>query len=184
MARQVIVAVWCDVCQENELQTEGDELTPIQVGNTKARVPALCEAHRKEFYDPFMEMLGLAAFADSLSSQPKPGKKQQSLLAPNPGEEPGVACIFPGCEDVLKNRGSLMGHTKGMHGIRLPELLAQGDGKLYDTSGAVIWEIPDAPQVTDWKCPEKGCKVHYTYPANTRPSTAGAVHLRVGHGIT
>ena len=59
MAREVIVRTWCDVhLTQDDEHVEGEELPPLALApRTKPKVVALCEVHRKEFYDPLVQLL-------------------------------------------------------------------------------------------------------------------------------
>ena len=144
MARQVIVRVLCDPCLENELEVEGDELPPLKLPEFtgRPRVMTLCEVHRKEFYDPFAELLAKlgqpvddegnaskprgpykkrkksASSDSSSSSEEEPAPAQEETPAVETAE--GIAC--PTCGHVSPNRAALSAHTRTQHGKTLAEL--------------------------------------------------------------
>ena len=55
MARRVVVL--CDVHLEEGERVEAAELPPITVEGNGPRVLALCEEHKRDYYDPFVELV-------------------------------------------------------------------------------------------------------------------------------
>lgn len=55
MARRVVVL--CDVHLEEGTRVEAAELPPITVEGNGPRVLALCEEHKRDYYDPFVELV-------------------------------------------------------------------------------------------------------------------------------
>lgn len=203
MAREIIVQVWCDWCQDIDMQTPGDELPPIQVGGQKARVPALCEPHKKEFYDPFVEMLQLAAFADAISNVKSSKPQKVGAVGGVPGstgtrkppvspeaKATGIPCPYEGCDSISKNRSSLGGHTRSQHQISLKMLLRNlGNPPLITMDGRTIEPPGEYAEPADdqkrFDCAIKGCDVFFEWGVNSnRPAHSMSVHYTGKHGIT
>jgi hypothetical protein len=133
VARQVIVRVLCDPCLAAEVETDGLELPPLKLAEIsgKPRVITLCEVHRKEFYEPFLEILqelGQPVDEDGNASGPRGHYRPRSrAVSPDAAvgkpavETPdGIAC--PSCGHVSPNRSALSAHTRDQHGKTLAEL--------------------------------------------------------------
>lgn len=177
MARELKMNIWCDFCQVEDIQTEGEELPPIAVGAGKARVLAACKQHREDNYEPFVSaLLELGVIAEHLGLQTRSSPPGQ---APKP--KTGIEC--PRCARVLKNRDSLASHLRDRHETTLSEVF--GDQPILDVAGN---ELPPArkynidPDRVREACPEKGCDTVYEFPKHTRPKQALAVHVSRLHG--
>jgi hypothetical protein len=111
MAREVIVRTWCDPCLADDKHEEGDEFGPMSLIPGKPRVVALCEVHRKELYDPLIELLtdhGQPVDSDGNSS---PGVRGHHK--PRATNATGPTC--PACGHVSTTRTALQAHTRKMH---------------------------------------------------------------------
>lgn len=149
MARQVIVRTLCDPCLESESETDGEELAPLKLPEIsgKPRVVTLCEVHRKEFYDPFVEILrdlGQPVDEEGNASGPRGHYKRKTPKAPSsgPSSEPlppapagterasnekaaaqaraDLAC--PTCGRVSVSKSALQSHVRAQHDTTLAEL--------------------------------------------------------------
>jgi predicted RNA-binding Zn-ribbon protein involved in translation (DUF1610 family) len=167
VARLVIVRTLCDPCLETEAEVDGEELAPLKLPEIsgRPRVLTLCEVHRKEFYDPLVEILKeLGQPVDEEGNaagprghyKPRKGAAKKSAPAPAPHEEPAasseLAC--PACGKVSVNKSALQSHTRSAHDKTLAELRGE--------------ELP-------FKCPECGRDF-------SRPTGLGAHRFRT-HGV-
>jgi hypothetical protein len=169
MAREVVTHIWCDVCNEDDQRTPGEELPPIQFSpQMKPRVLALCEPHKKEWYDSFKELLvnvGQLVEGESLV-----GSEENKRT---------VECIVPGCTTKLKNQGSRNAHLRQIHGMTWTEARAK-----YLEDGQVTLELETTKEKAyTVACDQPGCDQSYSYPEYTRPRQAIGLHKRQAHGI-
>jgi hypothetical protein len=160
VAREVIFKTWCDLCLAAEQKNvEGIELPALalpEVGN-KPRVVALCEVHRKELYDPLVEVLREHGQIADEAGQPTghtgprgPYKKRGATAKENvPG---GMDC--PQCGHNSPNRSALSSHVRNMH-------------------DATLGEVTGRP--TPYECPE--CGRGFVAPQGV------AAHRRIAHGV-
>jgi hypothetical protein len=153
MAREVILRTWCDVCLAKDQNEEGIELPPLHLVPGKPRVVALCEVHRKELFDPLVELLKEHGQPVDPDGNPTPGvrghyqpRRGQRSTPANERKlaEGGVPCPFPGCGMVSKSRPSLQHHTTRMHQVSLDTLEAAPPGEV-ETVAALpkAYECPD-----------------------------------------
>lgn len=125
MAREVIVRTWCDPCLAEDVQEDGVELAPLllpELGGTKPRVVALCEVHRKELYQPLLDLLeehGQMVDEEGNPSGPR-GKYTRAKDVPNP-----LGCPAEGCSHESPNRSALSSHVRNMHDTTLSVLLGE-----------------------------------------------------------
>lgn len=142
MAREIVISIWCDPCLTlDDVHTEGEELPPITIGNSKPRVMAMCKEHRENFYEPFVEALNqMGALADHLGTEKRPAKVR-SAAASSPSmasETPsGLRIVCPSCDRTAKNVSSLTTHMRTTHKTRLRDVLGD-DGQLVDTAGNAV----------------------------------------------
>lgn len=179
MAREVITKIWCDVCLQDDVYTDGSETPPITIGSLKPRVMALCDVHVKEVFDPIKELL-------TELGQVLP---QQGTMARMPGTSPGSGvwpCPDPQCAKhtrPYKHEQSLRNHVRQEHQMALTEW-NEKFGIVEE--GALFADAPkadDGPAVTTVKCDQPGCDVSYSYPDYKRPAQAMGVHRAKAHGI-
>lgn len=201
MARELVTHIWCDVClspgegQDPEY-VKGEELPPVVLGNFKPRLLALCEPHRKEFYDPFRDMVA------RLGQVVPEGAARPSAA---PVHAPGAyACPVPTCPkhaNPYRHDTSLGSHCRREHGATLTELREQygtpagsagdgGQGVLLHQDGVLGGEPiteQKPPNVTRTECDVlvdgEPCGKVYQWPENGRPVQALAVHKNRAHGI-
>lgn len=159
MAREVIVRTWCDPCLANDVQEEGTELPPLTLpgltGN-KRRVLALCDVHRKEVYQPLLELLeehGQMVDDEGNPSGPRGPYKTRGASQGN-STQGSLTCPAEGCDHTSPNRSALSSHVRNMH----------------DTTLSVLQGLD-----TPFECPECGLK-------SARPQGIAA-HRRKVHGI-
>jgi hypothetical protein len=123
VAREVIVRTWCDPCLAEDRQEDGVELAPLllpELGGTKARVVALCEVHRKELYQPLLDLLeehGQMVDEEGNPSGPRGAYKKRALASPE-----ALSCPAEGCDHISPNRSALSSHVRNMHGTTLSAL--------------------------------------------------------------
>jgi uncharacterized C2H2 Zn-finger protein len=143
MARQVIVKTWCDPCLDADQETEGTELPPLKLPELpgRARVLALCEVHRKEVYEPLVDMLRELGQTVDGEGNPAgargPLKKTPMEPAGAPAAEARVGIVdgkvkvtaaedgrvvCPTCSKSLKTRTSLQAHVRHVHDTTLAVL--------------------------------------------------------------
>lgn len=185
MAREVVTRIWCDVCFHEGEHTEAEELPPVTIGNTKPRLLALCERHRKEFYDPFQQLLSELGqiIPGSVNTAPRSGGQSAPARTPTNG---GISCPLD-CGSILQNRDSLNGHTTRVHNKTLNEILYEMKiDTLYDINGI---EVPGPrpekePEIKRVECPLDDCDKVYEFPKYRRPGHALSIHLTQKHGLT
>lgn len=120
MAREVVVHLWCDPCLAEDQHVEGQELTLVlpDLPGSKPRVVAVCELHRKELYQPLLDLL--AEHGQTVDEEGNPtgqrGPKRKRASS-SPASE---AC--PECGHVAPNRQALGSHCRSRHGKSIAEL--------------------------------------------------------------
>jgi hypothetical protein len=131
MAREVIVKTWCDPCLAEDVNEEGTELAPIllpELGGTKPRVVAVCEVHRKELYQPLLDLLaehGQMVDEDGNPTGPRGSYKKRANSTQGP-----LTCPAEGCDHSSPNRSALSSHVRNMHDTTLSVL--QGEETPYE----------------------------------------------------
>ena len=173
MARRWSLDVLCDICQAEDIETEGEEIEPTAIGKMKPHVMALCKQHM-EVYE---------AFRDALQAHGAPVENLTAVPAKTPQKTSGGAQglapeVCKNCGKEYQYVGSMRTHVKERHNMTLPEMRG---------------ELPlpqDAPKITEVVCDVKGCKdpntgepVTYTWPDYSRPAQAMGLHKRQAHGI-
>ena len=124
MAREIILRTWCDPCLVEEKQVEGQELPPLTlIPGRKPRVLALCEVHRKEFYEPLVELLAEHGQAVDSDGHPIPGTRgpYKKKVTPLAGEG-AFPCPAEGCNYVGGTKNRLQSHARSVHDVTLAEL--------------------------------------------------------------
>lgn len=153
MAREVQVQIWCDPCFGQEKREPAlDEFTITVVGvmGSKPRVLALCEPHRKEFYDPIVDALTDFSTQAEVAAPKTPKRHHEGgtgTSGPRTVEEreaAGHRC--PECDDPFSSRGSLQGHCVRSHGRTLAQL--EGQDCPFTCRGEV-----EGPEGKDVPCP-------------------------------
>lgn len=123
MAREIIVHLWCDPCLAEDQRVEGQELPPLvlpEVPGNRPRVAAVCERHRKELYQPLIDLLtehGQALDEDGNPTGPRGGSYGKAK-----GDK---AMTCPECGHTSPNKGALSSHVRNMHDTTLAELLGE-----------------------------------------------------------
>lgn len=212
MAREVILVISCDLCQNlDDKKVDAKEMPPVQVGNNKARILALCPEHQEQFFDKFLEvLLDLGVTTDVLANtQSGRTKKKTSGSSSNGGSETGkkphpgmdsnpealIPCpLIAECntENSFKSRGSLQGHMKNFHdGVSVGAALERlGMEYLLDDEGNIA--VPDSgrdsgplspPTEQRAECDQPGCTTVYEWPKHARPNQALSIHKAKTHGI-
>lgn len=118
MSRRVIIETICDPCLKAGQEVEAIELPPVTLFGNKPRLLALCEAHRAEVYDPFLNMvktfgqtIDLEAASNEPSSSPASnGKRQSSTSA-------GQSLPCPDCSREFGSPQGLGAHRYQAHGV-------------------------------------------------------------------
>lgn len=121
MAREISLTIWCDVCYDDNVQTEGEELPPITLGNLKPRVIALCEEHKAGLFDRLSDALtqhGVLAdklgFAGPQAAAAAPTRSKAHIK--NNPEGLMFTCSACGPEVQYKVRSSANNHRDKTHG--------------------------------------------------------------------
>lgn len=189
MARRVILL--CDICDEKDIQAEGEEET-VTLNNLKPRILAMCPTCRKEIYEPLEQ--ALARVGQVVRGDLKASTKHSPLLPPSgvkrvhvsdadygpfePGkwECPYVAASGESCPSTnLKDKQGVQKHMRQHHdGITLGEYLAQRSGQdelpLGDgpraTAEMPLRNIPETG-IAMW-CPVGDCNLAQGYVGDAR----------------
>lgn len=205
MARELVTHIWCDACLatpegEEPVYTKAEELPPTTMGAMKPRLLALCEPHRKEYYDPFRELLQRLG-----QVVPDTGPRAVSAAPAAPGRKVWP-CPVPTCPrhtQPFSNKTSRSSHAQREHGATITQLRQQypgapssetdqEQGVLLHDQGVLAGEpitgegqhnLGKPPAVTHTKCDQPGCDAEYVWPSNARPAQALGVHKAKKHGI-
>lgn len=213
MAREVVLIISCDLCQDlDDKKVEAKEMPPVQIGNNKARILALCPDHQKQFFDQFQTvLLDLGVTTDVLANTQTGRTKKKSSSSssnggdggsgkkPHPGIDSDPEALIP-CpliaecktDHSFKSRGSLQGHMKNFHnGVSVGAALERmGMEFLLDENGDIA--APDShrdsgptspPTVQRAECDQEGCDTVYEWPKHARPNQALSIHKAKVHGI-
>jgi hypothetical protein len=191
MARELVTHIWCDPCLSPEeggepTYTKGEELPAITLGTMKPRVLAMCEVHRKEYYDAFRDLvarLGQVVPEGAAPSAPRSSSHAGSFPCPVPD--------CPKHTNPYRHDTSLGSHARREHGATVAELRArygqeepQGALDLHQEgalAGEPITSEKKPPAITRTECED--CGVVYEWPKNARPSQALGVHRARAHGV-
>lgn len=180
MAKELVQHVWCDACQDRDVQ---EPATHVDVGlrisdydKGRAHVMDLCDADYKTIIAPVLEALETygqrvtGGTPDLLPAKPS----AKATKAHDPGDPGPFYCRVPGCYSShapFKNASSFLGHTRQYHGLNMPMYRAK--------YGAPATTRPEGEQVVT--CKE--CGQAYTSADNPRPAQTMAVHTAKAHGI-
>lgn len=119
MAREIVTRIWCDVCLKKGDHVEAEETPPVVVGTFKARTVALCEKDRKEFYDPFRDVL--VELGQVIPSGAIDAPTPRKGIGGRPTLE-DLTCKAPECGHQAPNKAALASHVRNMHDTTIAEL--------------------------------------------------------------
>lgn len=143
MAKELVILSWCDVCQDEEVRTEGRSYT-LGIGNGRLLEVELCDRHGK----PVEEVIELLSAhgkppSDALPAPAKrPSKKREAKATPTAAtqlrgdEDHPLPCLL--CNETFQTRGKYERHLIVAH--QLP--IKQGQG-LQSIFGTVCPECGD-----------------------------------------
>lgn len=121
MAREIQMAIWCDVCQAGGAQSEAEELPAVTIGtraSDKPKVLALCETHKAELYDPLVGVLSehgvLAEKLGMATAEAKPVSSTDGRKFPAPDGLMYHCSEHP--EYTSKLRSTVNNHRNEKHG--------------------------------------------------------------------
>lgn len=154
MARALVVL--CDVHLEEGQRVEAEELPPISIDGKDPRVLALCAQHKKDFYDPFLELVDdLARDPSDDDSDELPVGAAPESPEPERDEEEQDSSSFDDPDRVI---------------AEMPSMRA----------------IADEPETAQWDCPLDDCDKTYTASGDTRAEDLkrlGNLHLSRAHHL-
>lgn len=191
MARELVTHIWCDMCLspgegKEPTYTKGEELPAVTIAPMKPRLLALCEPHRKEWYDPFKDLVARLG-------QVVPDGGYRAAVAPSAAPRALYPCPVPDCPKhakPFKHDTSLSKHAREVHGMTTAELQAEY-GAPEPVAQPDLFEVaPGAeppPKVQREECTVdvdgKPCGKVFQWPTNKRPTQALGVHKARVHGI-
>jgi hypothetical protein len=124
MARRVTVHTLCDPCLAMGSEVEAEELPPLNLVGNKPRTLALCEDHRKEVFDPLVQMvkdhgqiLDIEPSASSGSGSAAP-KRTAAKTAKAPAVTSSVGLECPECAEAGTPRSFTAPQGLGAHRYR------------------------------------------------------------------
>ena len=162
MARAVVV--FCDLHLEEGQRVEAEELPPITIEGKGPRVLALCPEHKRDYYDPFMELV-----EDLAQEIPE----EQSLEEPS---EDGEATA----EDETPEDESAEDQTPDQ------EEAASDDPEQVVAESPAMTVVPDEPDAARWDCPVDDCDKTYSASGGNRADELkrlGNLHLSTAHHL-
>lgn len=188
MTRELVVNVWCDVCEDRE----PGETTPPLLADGKTRTLDLCERHRKELVDPLLAALrehGAAAeerAALPTSAAPRRTRRPRAEVPPE-GE---IVCKVPGCvRRGVAGSSTVLAfkqHVRTRHDLTAQEYVATY-GKPRTIAGAEVelWAPDPEPVVPGdpWVCGVDDCTKRYDPEEYAMPAQALGLHRRTAHGV-
>lgn len=165
MARELTMNLWCDVCLAagDREQAEGEyTITVVGVLQSRPRLVALCERHRKEHYDPIVTLL--QDFSSVPDAAPKATKKAAAAAAASGGREKsaedpsrgttagvlrgGGGEICPKCGHELTGLPGMQRHAVEDHGRTLAQLQGVPTPFACEETG----EDDEGPWIENGKC--------------------------------
>lgn len=153
MAREVIFKTWCDLCLVEEEQVDGIELPAMALPELpgKPRTIALCEVHRKEFYDPLVELLReYGAHVDESGVPTGPRGKYKPRATTKVTATAGTGLTCPDCQKVVPDRSGLSSHGRQQHQKTLAVLLGE----------VALEDAHQCPECHVWFAEAKGLGAH------------------------
>lgn len=175
MAREIVTTIWCDICMDGGVKTEGIETPPITLGALKPRVLALCVSgeNHMEIYTSIEQIVRDLGQASDHLVNATPQRGRPRTVVP---EGQGLQC--PLCEGRYRNRSSLGTHLRTQHQTNFGELEQQ---QLFVEGSDVPPEETPAPAQTRLECDL--CGKVYEWPKHSRPIQALSVHKARTHDI-
>ncbi|QNN53329.1 hypothetical protein [Nocardioides mesophilus] len=165
MARTVVVL--CDVHLEQGRRVKAEELPPVAIEDKGPRVLALCAACRRDYYDPFKQLV--EDLAQELPEQDAP--------LSGPGDE---------------QEGESGDEQEGESGDETEQQEPEEDEPQREDPERVIAEspamqvVPDEPDTARWDCPMDDCDKSYSASGENRAEDLkrlGNLHLSTGHHL-
>ena len=124
MARQVIVQTLCDPCLAKGEEVDAEELPPLGLVGNKPRVLALCDVHRKEVYEPLVQMVKdygqIVDIEPATASTPRKPAKAAAAPAPASAALPCPECEAAGTPRSFNAPQGLGAHRYRAHGVESP----------------------------------------------------------------
>lgn len=160
MARAVVVL--CDVHLENGKRVRAEELPPIDIEGKGPRVLALCSQHKKEYYDPFVELV------DDLAR------------ALSDGDAPVLDAGQGGTDQAEADDDADQGETGS------PDRPSREDPERAVEESPAMTAVPDQPDTARWDCPVDGCDKSYSASGENRAEDLkrlGNLHLSTAHDM-
>ena len=170
MAR--IVTVMCDVHLEQGERVEAEELPPISIEGKAPRVLALCEEHKRDFYDPFAELVEDLAH-DAEDDEPRP--LPDDVRADDPADS----------SDAEGDKDEDEGDDREDHDRDDDQYgLDDPDEVIEETPSMSV--VPGEEDTAEWACPVDDCDKSYTASGDTRAEDLkrlGNLHLSTAHHL-
>jgi hypothetical protein len=157
MARAIVT--YCDLCLKEDVYTEAAPTPQISIGRGKPKTLDVCEQHRKEHVDPFVELMStLGQFVEGARppiEHPSAAGNGVAIVEPANSRLRTETCVLCG-ETYQKASG--LGHYRGRHPDknRARVLLEHG----------LIERI--------WECEQKGCDEAFDSEQGRRMHTTRA----------
>jgi segregation and condensation protein B len=189
--------VLCDVHLEEGKRVRAEELPPISMDDKGPRVLALCPRHKREFYDPFLELLDdLGTEADD----DEPPAAVEDEADEDEGEEDEAEehedeANDEGDEDDADDAAEDDDEDRDQGGDEDEDEAEKADDSEpapFEDPDRLIAKsptmspVPDEPETARWDCPIDGCDKSYTASGKTRGEDLkrlGNLHLSTAHGL-
>jgi hypothetical protein len=162
------VVVMCDLHLENGQRVEAEELPPITMEEKGPRVLALCPEHKREYYDPFAELV------EDLGLEPPDAQAGQGSAEPKP-QGGGEA----------EEKSSDGEPTQDRSGDQDAEPSREDPDRVVAESPAMT-VVSDEPETARWDCPVDDCDKTYSASGENRAEDLkrlGNLHLRTVHDL-
>jgi len=121
MARQVTIRTLCDVCLNTDTETDAEELPPLNLVGTKARILALCDEHRTPYDDlvTLVKEFGQTVDIDGQSPvKERVTRKRSTSSSTSSSSDDDGEYQCPECEKMFSTPQGMGAHRFRAHGVR------------------------------------------------------------------
>jgi hypothetical protein len=163
---------------EEGQRVEAEELPPISIEGKGPRVLALCPEHKRDYYDPFMELV--EDLAQEMPEEEAPSGTSKKSRKETPQQEERTA------EDETQDDESAEEDESAEDDASDQEEASSDDPDQIVAESPAMTVVPDQPDTARWDCPMDDCEKTYSASGGNRAEDLkrlGNLHLSTAHHL-